>query len=625
MSRRNRFKARPLFSIPAARQAKPQKKSLLLRTGGFFYRNLKRLCMAIGAFFLISMVFSAILASLLTEDGAARLPDKMVVYLSLEGDFSDYNLSSPYSLINKPNFRHVIDAIDHAQIDERVKGLLIIPRGGSLSLAQMQELRAAVKRFRSAGKPAWFYAESMDEGLGSYYLASAVDQIWLQPVGTLSIPGLRAEMPYGRDMLDKVGIEPEFFARKEYKDVFSNFSQRSMPETTRVSVTKMLDDIGGQMIAGIAEDRKKPVEQIRTLINRGMLTDQEALTSGLVDRLDYLDVLKKDIRMHVVGTDDIKAMKFVRFSHYMDDVHESVQAYLPGEKSEIALVYVVGTIISDDDVTGAQTGLYSSSMASAEDIARVIDESARDKHIKAIVVRIDSPGGSPTASETIRRALVHAQEKGKKVVVSMGGTAASGGYWIASPANRIYALPATITGSIGVAGGKFVFAGLWDKMGVNWDNVHIGDNSSILSPNEPYSEQGRERMNAMMDSIYDAFITRVSEGRHMTKSEVDHVARGRVWTGASALSLGLIDELGGLNEALDHAAILSGLKSRRDAVIVELPKQKTALEKLVDLLETQARLGQGLSTHAMLNELLAPLVSQYNNAGYMTRESLVLQ
>ena len=624
MSRRSVQKDRPLFSSQRFRQQAPKKKSFLRRAGGFFWRNLKRVCMAIGAMFLISMLLSAYLAMRLGGDGGTPvMPDKMVVYLPIEGTYSDYSEASPYSFTTRPHFRHVIDAIDHAQIDHRVKGLLIVPNGGSLSLAQMQELRDAVKRFRASGKPTWFYAESMDEGLGSYYLASATEQIWLQPVGSLSIPGLRAEMPYARELLDKVGVEPQFFARKEYKDVFTSFSERSMPATSRESMTRLLEDVSGQMVSAIATDRKTEVSMIKQNINKGLLTDKEALSAGLVDRVDYFDVLKKEIRLKAVGTEDIKAMKFVRFSRYMDDRLASSQK-LPGEKAQIALVYAVGTIISDSNTSSSHASMYGEGMASAEDIAKVIDESARYKHIKAIVLRIDSPGGSPTASETIRRSLIHAQAAGKKVVVSMGGTAASGGYWIAAPADHIFAMPATITGSIGVAGGKFVLDKLWDKVGVNWEDVHIGDNSSLLSSNEVYSPAERERMNTMMDSIYDAFISRVAEGRKLPVERVDQIARGRVWTGESALKVGLVDELGSLNDALDYAATLSGKKSRREAVIVELPKQKTTLELLSELLETQSRMGAGLSAQSSLTELLAPLVSEYHNAGYMTRRQIII-
>lgn len=624
MPRPSAFRSRSLFSVP--RKAPPApRKSFLRRAGGFFWRSLRRLCLFIGAMFLISMVVSAVIGAMLSDETAA-LPDKMVLYLPVEGNFSDYARSSPYGFgLDKPNFRHYIDAIDHAQTDSRVKGLMIEARGGSLTLAQLQELRDAVRRFRASGKHTWFYAESMDEGLKSYFLASATDEIWMQPVGTLSIPGLRAELPYARDLLDKLGIEPQFFARKEFKDVFSSFAERKMPETSRVSVTQMLDDVGGQLIAGIAADRQMTATEMRRQVDQGMFTDQEALAARLVDRLDYFDVLKKEIRMDVAGTEDVKAMKFVRLTRYMSEARSVLAEKLPGQKAEIALVYAVGTIVSDSDMVHSQASLYGGDVASAEGIAKVIEQSARDKHIKAIVLRIDSPGGSPTASETIRRALLKAKEDGVMIVVSMGGTAASGGYWIAAPADRIYALPGTITGSIGVAGGKFVLEALWKKMGVNWDNVHIGDNSSMMSTNEGYSAEGRARMNAVMDNIYDAFISRVAEGRGLSKERVDEVARGRVWTGERALKVGLVDELGGLNEALDYAATSIGHKGRRDTVIVELPKQKTALEVLSAFLEKQSHLGAGLAAQAALGAFLEPMLSEYHNARFMAREPLAIE
>lgn len=628
MNHRYWFRTRPLFSpLP---QPKQKKKPFVHRVGGFLYHGLKRLCMAMGAMLLLSILASGFMASLISGQSTVQaLPDKMVLSLSLEGEFSDYSTPSPYSLGVKPHFRHIIDAIDHAQTDRRVKGVLLSSGGASLSLAQMQELRGAIRRFRASGKPAWFYAESMDAGLGNYYLASAADQIWMQPVGSLAIGGLRAEMPYARHLLDKLGVEPQFFARKEYKDVFSTFSEKEMNKNTRESVNLILSDISTAMITDIEADRKLDAGNFLQFMNKAVLTDQEALHSGLIDKLDYFDVLKKDIRVAVTGSDDVKAMKFVRLSRYMDDLHKhSLQAELALKPVKIALVYAVGTIVSDDDIAMSSSGYsayYGGPMASAKDLAKEIEEAARKDDIKAIVVRIDSPGGSPTASETIRRALAFAQQNGKKVVVSMGGTAASGGYWIAASADRIYAMPMTITGSIGVAGGKFVFAELWKKIGVHWDDIQIGSNADLYSPNQPYSEAGRERMNAMMDSIYAAFITRVAEGRKLPVERVDEIARGRVWTGQTALSIGLVDEIGTLNDALDHAAILAGLRSRREAGILIIPREKTPFEKLTELLDMQVRVGEGLSAQAALAQWLTPLLSSYSNAHYMTRENLNLQ
>lgn len=628
---RNRgFQRRSLFAQPRPSQVKRRKSSWLARIAGFLFRSFKRVCMLIGAMMLVSILAGMIMVSRIGgEVKEQSLPGKMVLYLTMEESYPDYQTASSYDFSSKPNFRHLIDAIDRAQVDARVKGLVMAPYNGSMTMAQMQEFRAAIKRFRSTGKPTWFYKESMDGGMGGYYIAAAFDQIWIQPVGSLNIPGLRAEMPYARTLLDKIGVEPQMFARKEYKDVFGNFTNKEMTKETRESISSLLGDVSSQMVADLADDRKLSPERINALVDMGVLTDQEALQEKLIDRIDYFDVLKKEIRLKAVGTEDAKAMKFVGMNRYIADIQKRyIDPPATSGKPQIVLVYAVGTIMPDDGKTSsvaANASLYGGDIASAEDLAKVIETSAREDDVKAIVLRIDSPGGSPTASETIRRALVYAKEKGKKVVVSMGGTAASGGYWIATPADHIFAMPATITGSIGVAGGKFVLSDLWDKLGVNWDEVEWGKNAGLSSPNQKYSDAGRERMNKIMDMIYDGFIERVAEGRGMTKEQADKVARGRVWSGQSAMAAGLVDEMGGLNQALDHAAVLAGMKSRRDATVIELPQPKTPMELLIELLETQSTVRESLSLQAGLLEMFKPLAAQYRDVGMTAREEIIIK
>lgn len=618
------LRKRSLFATPSKPPLK--RKSALRKAGGFLFKNIKRLCTAIGVMFLLSMTISLFTASMIAQKSSSTsLPDKMVIHLPLEGDFADYSVPSPYSFTVRPHFRYFIDALDYAQRDARVKGVLITQgSGASISLAQLQELRATIKRFRAAGKPVWFYAESMDGGLGSYYLASASDEVWLQPVGNLNLPGIRAEMPYARALLDKVGVEPQFLVRKEYKDVFSTFAEEKMNEHTRESLTKMLDDISSVLVPEMADDRKIGEQTFRELVDKGVLTDKEALAAKLIDRLDYFDVLKKEIRIKATGSDDPKNMKFVKLDRYVSDWHQQTNRVPHVSKhGKIALVYISGTIASDD--TKSNIGLYGDLGASAADIAKDIEKIAKDDAIKAVVVRIDSPGGSPTASETIRRALVTVQEKGKNVVVSMGGTTASGGYWIASTADYIFAMPTTITGSIGVAGGKFVMQELWRKVGLNWDYVAIGENSGLYSPNSRYTEAGLERMNAIMDSIYGSFIERVAQGRKKTPEEVDKIARGRVWTGKSARELGLVDDWGSLNDALDYAAVLAGMKSRRDATIVEYPKEKTPFEQLIELLEMQSRADKSLSVLAKFSDILTAVRPALSSETFEVREDISLK
>jgi len=221
-----------------------------------------------------------------------------------------------------------------------------------------------------------------------------------------------------------------------------------------------------------------------------------------------------------------------------------------------------------------------------------IKHDVTDDDIKAVLLRVDSPGGSPSASETIRRGVLKVQEEGKKVVVSMGSVAASGGYWIAAPADAIYASPATLTGSIGVVMGKVSLGALWDKLGVNWDSIRYGENAGMFSINEPLDAQGRARMNALIDQTYDQFLTRVAEGRGITKEEARRVAKGRAWTGAQAKERGLVDALGGQADALDYIARELGHDNRTDLELVTLPRPKRPLEQLIELMETQVSMGR---------------------------------
>jgi protease-4 len=257
------------------------------------------------------------------------------------------------------------------------------------------------------------------------------------------------------------------------------------------------------------------------------------------------------------------------------------------DKPSVALIYAVGAIVESADMSP-------SGLSSADDVAGMIQAATEDEDIEAIVLRISSPGGSPVASETIRRAIIDAKEEGKIVIVSMGEMAASGGYWIAANADYIYALPGTLTGSIGVAGGKFSLGNMWSKVGVNWASIGFSENADLWSFNQPFSAEGRARFENVIDMIYDAFIARVAEGRGMSVDDAEQVARGRVWSGYQALDVGLVDELGGLNDALDYAGSRLGGEDRHDIRVVMLPSVKTPFERVLQMLEGQVRAGQGL-------------------------------
>lgn len=601
MAQKNWFRRRSLFAAPVKPPAVPPRREWkLFRVLGTAFR---RTCTAVGAMILVPVLFGLLLSGMFADKLSEPLPEQMVLVLSLKENYAEHQSIGSYGFGGgETTLRQAIDALDHARNDNRVKGLMAIADGAVLNIAQLQELREAVERFKAGGKFAYIYSESYGDqghGMGGYYFASAFDKIYMQPMGFIAIPGVRAEQPFVRGLFDFLGVEPQFFARKEYKDVFETFTGAAMTPASREALGALIDDLATQMAGGIAQGRKMTPEAVRKLVDQGIFTDTESTAAGLVDELAYFDVLQAKIRKDVTGDPESEDLKFTKFNRYVQDSseHQEISRFLESSP-EIALVYVVGEIMPTDEAASAS--MYESEIVGADHIAADIRKAVRDEDIKAIVVRIDSPGGSPTASETIRRALIFAKEKKKPVIVSMGGMAASGGYWIASAGDYIFAMPGTLTGSIGVAGGKFVLQDLWKKIGVNWDGAGWGDNAGIWSFNTPYTQPQTERMNRMMDSIYEGFTARVAEGRRMTPDQVERVARGRVWSGAAAKNNGLVDEIGGLTAALDYAAKKAGAKDRSGISLEILPEPVDPFEKILDLMEGQVRAGEYLSSLSFL-------------------------
>lgn len=555
----------------------------------------KRIAMTIGFVVLVNILIAITIIPALIPDEAAtpKLPNEMVLFLTFEDGFLEIpqpaSFSDPFAGAEL-TVRTIVDALDHAREDDRVKGLVARMYGGNFQLSQATEVRNAVKRFRDSGKFAYIYSSSYGEGgggFGRYYLASAFEQIWMQPLGIVSITGVQAEIPFFRETLDKIGVKPQFFKRKDYKTAFESITEKGISKENRETMQQIIDGIRDQLMTEIPKDRDISTADFQKLVDKGLLTAPEAEEAGLITHMDYADVLLDDIAEKVTGERDADMLELIEVEHYAG-VMKKKQQNLFGTKPKVALVYAVGAIMP----TAEGGGLPADGIAAADEIAPAILEAADDYNTEAIVLRIDSPGGSPAASESILRAVEKAQDEGIPVIVSMGSTAASGGYWIAAYADRIYALPTTLTGSIGVVGGKFIFSELMDKVGVNFAEIGWGRNAGLWSTNSSFSSSEAERFNAMLDNVYSNFIARVAKGRDMTEAEVDKIAGGRVWTGAKAIEVGLVDELGGLEAALDHAAIIIGEADRTDIEVVQYPKPKTAFEQIIELLDTQVRIGE---------------------------------
>ncbi len=536
---------------------------------------LRRTCLIIGGLFVFLFVMGIISAIFIDEN--KQLPKDFVLVLNMDAPLTE--VEAPRSLMDPftppgMTIRSFVETLDKAAADARVRGLLVSLDDGGLELAHIQEMRAAIKRFRSSGKFAHVYTASfadLQSGIGAYYLASAFDEIWMQPIGFLTISGISMEMPFAKETLDKIGVNPEFLHREEYKSAMESFTNTDMSPANREMMQSILDDLSNRVFTDIALDRGIENAELMKHINKGLLSGDEAVAAKLITKVDYADTLLKKVRTDVTGDEKATEPPLVLLEDYADVQSDDADS----RHASVALVEISGEIVPGNEPRpGYATGDY---------IASAILDAAENDTIKVLVVRVDSPGGSPSASETIRRAILTAKERGKKVIVSMGPVAASGGYWVAVDADKIYAMPSTLTGSIGVIMGKFELSGLWDKVGVNWDGVSWGQNAQLWSPNKPLSAEGRAILDDAIQNTYEAFMDRVAQGRKIDPAKVRDIAKGRAWTGTQALANGLVDELGGLDEAMTHAAELAGIADKSTMGVLVLPEPLSPLEELMQL------------------------------------------
>lgn len=470
--------------------------------------------------------------------------------------------------------RDMVAAIHRAAEDSRVAGLIARVQLGASPSAAVQELREAIVEF-TAAKPSLAWAETYP-GTLSYYLASAFGEVWMQPAGSLGLIGFASNATFLRDAFDKAGIEAQFVARGEYKSAVNRFTEHGFTEAHREAVTRMLESLQEQVWEAVARSRKLDTGVLDALADRAPLSREEAVSSGLVDRIGFRDEAYDRIA-ELVGVQDISernAPPRLYLSRYAGAARSRLSPPappVPGRrpKPKVAVVNIDGTIV--DGRGGPQFLPFGASTVGSDTIAPALREAAADESVSAIVLRVNSPGGSVTASETLWREVKRARKLGKPVVASMGAVAASGGYYIAVAADVIVASPATITGSIGVITGKLVIRDLLERLGVGLDSVRTNANADAWSIEAPFTPEQRAHREAEADLVYADFLERVADGRNLTTEAVDRVARGRVWTGADARERGLVDELGGFRTALLRAKILAGLDEDTDVRLVTYP------------------------------------------------------
>jgi protease IV len=534
-------------------------------------RVIVRILAVLGAIYLLTIVLTIMLIS----GRKGKVPSSTILEANFEKPLVEDIPETPaakFSLTDRMTVRDVVDAIDRASVDDRVKGMVARVGAVQMGMAQTQELREAVQRFRAHKKFAIAYAETFGEfgpGNGAYYLATSFDQIYLQPSGDIGLTGLMLESPFVKGTLEKLGMRFHGDHRYEYKNAMNTFTETKFTAPHKEALEKVLNSWFGQLKDGICTTRGIPPDQFQALVDKGPYLGKEALDAKLVDGLAYRDEVYDQVKKKATGD-----AEFLYLKKYLD------RAGRPHDHGRtVALVYGAGGVSRGKSeyspVSGSQT-------MGSDTVAGAIRAAVADKDVKAILFRVDSPGGSYVASDTIWREVVNARKAGKPVIVSMGDLAGSGGYFVAMAADKIVAQPGTITASIGVLGGKILTNGFWDKVGLSWDEVHNGANATMFTGLQDYTPAEWQRFEAWLDRVYVDFTSKVADGRKLPKEKVLEIAKGRIWSGEDAKGLGLVDELGGFDTALNLVKKAINVSEKEEVKIVVFPREKTLLESLME-------------------------------------------
>src|SRR5262252_258581 len=533
-------------------------------------RGLALLFTFLGVAFFISIVGFALLYALFGREPA--VPSNATLVLRVGGSLAELAPNDVVGYLRgtkTPTVRAIVENLRKARVDSRVRGVLLKPTGfESPFWAKVQEIRDAVLDFRKSGKPVYAYVEY--GGDREYYLATAADRIFLMPSAALDLTGVATYELFLRGTMDKIGVYPDLHRIGDYKTAVNTFKEKGYTAAHKEMDESMNRDLYEQIVRGIADGRKKNENDVRALIDEGPFLPEDALRAGLVDDVAYEDQV------------DDKLRAGEKRSRLDPDDYARVSPSSVGlnRGPRVAVIYANGTIASGksgyDPVNGGVAG--------SDTLIEYIKQARKDSSIRAIVIRVDSPGGSATASDAIWRELMITKNEraDRPLVVSMSDLAASGGYYIALPAQVIIAQPSTLTGSIGIFGGKFVTGGLYDKLGARIESTSVGKHAEINGPARPYNQQELAKLQEQLQSFYDQFVEKVATSRHSTPEKIDALAQGRVWTGRQGKQNGLVDELGGLDRAVSIAKQRAKIAADAEVEIVVYPPRKSFYELLSD-------------------------------------------
>ena len=547
----------------------------------------------------VVMVFAAYLAS----GRVAAIPDEAVLVVRPGGQLLEMLPDDVVGQLlagDADTVRGFVESLQKAKRDPRITSVLLLPATLELPFwGKVQELRDAIVDFRRSGKTVVAFLEY--GGDREYYLASAADRIFLLPTSPLDLTGVASYEMFLRGALDKLGAYPDFVHVGAYKTAVNQFTETGFTPEHREMSESLNRDLYDQLVRGLAEARKKTPDEVRRLLDEGPFTPEAARDAGLVDELAYLDQVDDRVaalKLEEEPRDRVEERDYRRVTARSLGVRP---------ESRIAVLYAAGVITSGSSTQDTVNGAVVGSDTIVDQLERIRD----DDSIRAIVLRVDSPGGSSVASDVIWRELSITRDENpsRPLIASMSDLAASGGYYISMPAQVIVAQPATLTGSIGIYGGKVVLDGTAEMVGITTETVQAGRNAAINSPFERFTPEQREKVLAYMEDFYGIFLEKAAESRGATTGEIDAVARGRVWTGQQAYERGLVDELGGLDAAIAIAKERAGIPADEEVELVAYPPRRTLLEAMAEQLGSPGASAWSLLAGAGERRALAALTA----------------
>lgn len=542
-----------------------------------------------GIFFVLFLVAIIGIALLIGSSGRPSVSSNSVLVLNVSGELPDYSFDDPtarmFGLGQPQSLTGLLAQLRKAKVDSRVSAIMLDVRFPQIGWGKADELRDAIIEFKKSGKPVYAYME-----IGSnkeYYIATAADKIFLPPSGDLYVNGFAANVMFYRGTLDKVGIEPEFIQiGPKYKNAPDQYLRKDMGEGHREVTNSILDSYYDRYVNIIAEARKKTPEEVKTLIDDAPYNAVKAKDLGLIDGALYRDQVDAELKTQL-GYKEDENLRTVSNSQYQEIPSEEL-GLNNGER--IAIIYASGAIVGGRSNDGTFGG---SQTTGSDTVVKAINDAAANSSIKAIVLRVDSPGGSALASDLMWHAIENAKAKKKPVVVSMGDYGASGGYYISCNADKIVAQPNTLTGSIGMFTGKLNVKGLYNWIGISNEYVTRGKNAGLFRETEKWSESEKTKMLESANNIYyDNFLPKVAKGRSKTTNEIDAIGQGRVWTGTQGKEKGLVDEIGGMEKAIEIAKQLANLPADKDVRRVVFPAPRPFFELLFDTSGESAKIKQ---------------------------------